>query len=126
MNRQERTARRQTRAQMITIFRKVPLDSSELAKKELRTFLDEAKAKSYVVASGPGLYFPDFKWGGGPAAAQGKAPVPSLGPAVGLLVGSNTILVKILNTKKTYPIGESLLSNLVSSGRIKASRVDFE
>ena len=57
------------------------------------------------------LYFPNFVWAGGKQ---------QLGECIGVLAGSETIVVSPIGENKTYRFGESLLARFVKDDRIPA------
>jgi len=84
--------------------------------KELRNkaqaFIKMARNKDYNISSNDSvLYFPNFKWAGGKQV---------FGPSLGILAGSETMLINPIGSDKIFKIGESLLVRFVKDGRIES------
>jgi hypothetical protein len=74
--------------------------------------MKDARDKNYVLSSTKSvIYFPNFVWAGGKQ---------QFGPSLGLMAGSDIMLVRPIGTDKMFKIGESLLANLVKSGKLEA------
>ena len=101
--------------EMIKIFSLAkPYKGSDAIKlqTEAANYIKFLQSKRYTVSTGAGaLYFPDFVWAGGKQ---------QLGKCIGVLVGSNTIVVSPIGKNKEFKVGETLLSRLMSNGTIDA------
>jgi len=81
-------------------------------RKEADEYIKFLQSKNFNVHTGSdALYFPDFTWAGGKQ---------KLGDCIGVLAGSDTIILSPIGENKTYRFGESLLVRFVKDGRIPA------
>jgi len=86
-------------------------DASEI-RAEADKYIEFLQSKNFNVHTGSdALYFPNFVWAGGKQ---------QLGECIGVLAGSETIVVSPIGENKTYKFGESLLARFVKDGRIPA------
>jgi len=86
-------------------------DVEEL-KKQAQEFIKFARDKDYNISSNDSvLYFPNFTWAGGKQV---------FGPSLGILAGSETMLVSPIDSDKIYKFGESLLVRFIKDGRIES------
>jgi uncharacterized protein YggL (DUF469 family) len=86
-------------------------DASKL-RKEADEYIKFLQSKNFIVHTGSdALYFPDFTWAGGKQ---------KLGDCIGVLAGSETIILSPIGENKTYKFSESLLVRFVKDGRIPA------
>ena len=86
-------------------------DVEEL-KKQSQEFIKMARDKDYNVSSSDSvLYFPNFTWAGGKQV---------FGPSLGILAGSETMLINPIGSDKIIKIGESLLVRFIKDGRIES------
>ena len=77
-----------------------------------QAFIKMARDKNYNISSNDSvLYFPNFKWAGGKQI---------FGPSLGILAGSETMLVSPIGSDKIMKIGESLLVRFIKDGRIES------
>jgi hypothetical protein len=77
-----------------------------------QVFIKMARDKNYNISSSDSvLYFPNFKWAGGKQV---------FGPSLGILAGSETMLINPIGSDKIFKIGESLLVRFVKDGRIES------
>jgi hypothetical protein len=75
-------------------------------------FIKTARDKNYNISSNDSvLYFPNFTWAGGKQV---------FGPSLGVMAGSDTVLVNPIGTTKMFKINEKLLVRFVKDGRIES------
>jgi hypothetical protein len=87
-------------------------------KKQADEFLTFLKNEKYTWSSqNYFLYFPDFKWNGGKQ---------SYGPSIGILIGSDTIIIRFLQSGKTFKVGDGLLQKLISGGAIESYSMKYD
>lgn len=84
--------------------------------KSANDFLEFLKRERYTWSDAAFLYFPDFVWAGGKQ---------QFGPSVGILVGSDTIVVRPIGTDKAMKIGDGLIANLIKSKKLEAYSLNF-
>jgi|DEB19_MinimDraft_3_1074340.scaffolds.fasta_scaffold08485_2 hypothetical protein len=86
-------------------------DASKI-RAEADKYIKFLQSKNFNVHTGSdALYFPNFVWAGGKQ---------QLGECIGVLAGSETIVVSPIGENKTYRFGESLLARFVKDDRIPA------
>lgn len=86
-------------------------DASEI-RAEVDNYIEFLQSKNINVHTGSdALYFPNFTFAGGKQ---------QLGECIGVLAGSDTIILSPIGENKTYKFGESLLARFVKDGRIPA------
>lgn len=74
--------------------------------------IETLRSKGYIsISTDSVLYFPNFTWGGGKY---------KYGPSLGILAGSNTVVVSPIDSGKLYNIQEALLARFVKDGRLEA------
>ena len=101
------------------IFSKKEAEFSEDAKeikKAAADFLDYLKKEKYTWSDMSFMYFPNFVWAGGKQV---------FGPSIGILVGSDTIMVRPIGAEKAFKVGDGLLQRLIQVGRIKSYSMKF-
>lgn len=86
-------------------------DASKI-RAEADKYIKFLQSKNFNINTGSdALYFPDFTWAGGKQ---------KLGNCIGVLAGSDTIILSPIGENKTYKFGESLLARFVKDDRIPA------
>jgi len=85
-------------------------------KKEAKKFLQQLKDEKYTWSDTAFLYFPNFVWAGGRQV---------FGPSIGILVGSDTIMVRPIGTNKPLKIGDGVLQRLIQRGDLESYSMEF-
>lgn len=86
-------------------------DASKI-RAEADKYIKFLQSKNFNVHTGSdALYFPNFVWAGGKQ---------QLGECIGVLAGSETIVVSPIGENKVFKFGESLLARFVKDDRIPA------
>ena len=101
------------------VFSKKETEFSEEAKeikKAAADFLDYLKKEKYTWSDTSFMYFPNFVWAGGKQV---------FGPSIGILVGSDTIMIRPIGAEKAFKVGDGLLQRLIQDGRIESYSMKF-
>jgi hypothetical protein len=101
------------------VFSKKETEFSEDAKeikKAAADFLDYLKKEKYTWSDTSFMYFPNFVWAGGKQV---------FGPSIGILVGSDTIMVRPIGAEKAFKVSDGLLHRLIQDGRIESYSMKF-
>jgi hypothetical protein len=92
-----------------------PGDVKEI-KKEAGEFLAYLQKERYTASQTNFMYYPNFVWAGGKQV---------FGPSIGILVGSDTIMIRPIGRDKPLKVSDGLLYRLIHDGRIESYTMNF-
>lgn len=92
------------------------LDNKEKIKNEANHILQNLKKDNFIISTSGFLYFPNFTWAGGKQI---------FGRSIGFLVGSDTWVIRFMETNKSMKVNDSLLSRLIKSNILEAYKFKF-